>query len=182
MVAEPTKEPSKEPAKDREPVAQKPEAPRPISSAEPVAPKAEAPRAIPAAASSTPRVEAARTAAKPKTDPKQIVVTLSGETGEITKIEKFETTGRRSELSSQEFLELADEDDADEIEAVVDEVYRTAVADAMGEEEDDEEDLEFRRMLVGRLFVRRMLRRGARRMLVRRLLRTQARENKAQKR
>ena len=161
MVAE-SREPSKEPSKDpsKEPMAQKPEAPR----------------SIPTAASPTPRIETPRPASKPKTDLKQIVVTLNGQTGEITKIEKFESSGRRSELSPKECLELADEDDADEIEAVVDEVYRAAVADALGEEEDDEQELALRRLLVGRLFVRRMLRRGARRMLVRRLLRSQASE------
>jgi hypothetical protein len=124
----------------------------------------------------------------PKTVPSQeaeegqLVITLNGTTREITKIEKLDDKGHRRELTPDECMTLAGEDDADEIEAVVHEVYRVAVADTLGEEEEQEDELAMRRLLVSRLFVRRMLQRGVRRMLKRRLLRMQALRNRRQPR
>lgn len=145
---------ARESPKDKEPVGQKPDGPR----------------SIPTVANNGARTEAPKPRAP--TTPEELVITLNGASGDISKIEALEKSGRRRELSAAEFVELADEDGAEDIAALVEEVYRTAVADALGDDEDEKEDeaLTLRSALIGRVVVRRMLGRGAKRLLLLRLL------------
>lgn len=132
---------------------------------EPVGPKPDGPRSIPAATPSSERGETSRTAPATKTGDVQLVVTLKA--GEVSKVESLEAGGRRRELSPDECVALIGEDDADDIEELVMEVYRTAVADILGDgEEEDELDLPRGGVLLGRISTRRMLRRGIREMLL----------------
>jgi hypothetical protein len=124
------------------------------------------------AAASTDRADASRITPGQSNGPDTtLAVTLSGSTGEISKIEAIEPSGRRRELTPEEYLALADADDADDIEAIAEDAYRTAVTDALGEGDETDEDSALRRLLIGRFFVRRKLKRGARRLLLLRLLR-----------
>ena len=112
----------------------------------------------------------------PAGETEQLVLTLSAATGEIVKVEKLDGTGKRHELSEEEYAELAVDDATDELEAALEEAYEAGVGDALGEDDEDGadgEELALRRLVVGRLLVRGMLRRGLRRRLLRRAIRRQ---------
>lgn len=100
----------------------------------------------------------------------QLVLTLNVATGEIVNVEKIDPSGKRHELSEDEYARLADEDVTDELEATLEEAYETGVEDALGE---DTEELALRRSVVGRLLVSGMLRHELGRQLLRRAIRRQ---------
>jgi len=112
----------------------------------------------------------------------QLVVTIGATSGEVVKVEKVDKAGKRDELSQEECLKLAGEDEVDEIEAALEEAFEAGVAGALGEEgendDDDVDDLEqaLRRLVIGGLLTRRpvlgrLRRRTLQRLLLRRLLR-----------
>ncbi len=101
----------------------------------------------------------------------QLVVTLSVPTGEIVKVEKLERGGHRRELTDEEYVGLAVDDETDKLEETLEDAYEAGVADALGENDVDGEDdghEAFERLAVGRLLVRKKLRRELRRRLMRR--------------
>lgn len=107
----------------------------------------------------------------------QIVVTVSTQKGEIVKVEKIERPGHRRELTDDEFADLVNEDELEELEAAVEEAYTAGVMDALGEEDEaedeaeDEDETALRKFVLGRAVGRQLLRRGLRRLILRRALR-----------
>jgi hypothetical protein len=106
----------------------------------------------------------------------QLVVTIDPGTGDVAKIERVDKAGKSRELSDNEYVKLAGEDEVQELEAALEEAFETGAAAALGEdeEEEDEEDgaemlrHRLRRRLLARLVMRRLIRR---RLLQRRLQR-----------
>jgi hypothetical protein len=122
----------------------------------------------------------------------QIVVTVSPQKGEIVKVEKIERPGHRRELTDEEFAELVNEDELEELAAAVEEAYTAGVMDALGEDDEDEAEDEaedetaLRKFVLGRAVGRQLLRRGLRRLILRRALRRvllgrQSRSKKAER-
>jgi len=130
--------------------------------------KREAPRAGPGGETPASKREASR--ATPAGETEQLVLTLSVETGDIVNVEKLDQAGKRHELSEDDYAELAVDDVTDELEAALEEAYETGVVDALGE---DGEELALRRLVVGRLLVRGMLRHELGRQVLRRAIRRQ---------
>jgi len=128
----------------------------------------EAHRASPGGETSASKQKASR--APPAGETEQLVLTLSVATGDIVSVEKLDKDGKRRELSEDEYAELAGDDVADELEAALEDAYETGLADALGE---DSEELALRRIVVGRLLVRGMLRHELGRQLLRRAIRSQ---------
>jgi hypothetical protein len=108
--------------------------------------------------------------APPAGETEQLVLTLSVATGEIVNLQKLDPAGKRHELSEDDYAELAGDDVTDEFETALEEAYETGLADALGE---DVEELALRRLVVGRLLVRGMLRHELGRQLLRRAIRGQ---------
>jgi hypothetical protein len=135
---------------------------------EATASKREAPRASPAGETTGSKREASR--ATPAGETEQLVLTLSVGTGEIVNVEKLDQAGKRHELSEDEYAELAVDDVTDELEAALEEAYEAGVVDALGE---DGVELAHRRLVVGRLLVRGMLRHELGHQVLRRAIRHQ---------
>jgi len=113
----------------------------------------------------------------PPEETEQLVVTISPSKGEILLVERMEKSGQRREISAEEFATLAGEDEAEEIGAALEEAYAAGIVDALGEEdeadeEENEEDAEnaLRQIILGRAAGRLVLRRGVRRLILRRAL------------
>src|SRR5262245_54265250 len=70
----------------------------------------------------------------------QLVLTISAATGEVVKIERVDKVGKRDELSEEECLKLAGEDEVEEIEGALEEAFEAGVAGALGEDENDEDE------------------------------------------
>ena len=103
---------------------------------------------------------------------KELVLTLSVPDGEVVKVETLEKSGERHELSEEQFVELAGEDEDDEIS--LEEAYVARIADATEEDPLDEEgsdDEEVERFILREMVTRQLLRRGVRRFILRRLRR-----------
>jgi len=107
----------------------------------------------------------------------QLVVTFNAAMGEIVKVERVDTAGKRQELSEEECAKLAGLDEVEEIEAALEEAFEAGFAVALGEEDEKDEDDEeraLRQLLIGSLLGRHpVLRRLRQRLLLRRLLRRQ---------
>jgi hypothetical protein len=107
----------------------------------------------------------------------QLIVTIHTPMGRIVKIEKLDSTGKRSEVAEEEWARLAGEDEVEEIESALEEAFEAGVAGVLGEEyeedeayEDDEEKA-LRRILIGGLVRRSIRRRILQRLVLSRLLR-----------
>jgi hypothetical protein len=103
----------------------------------------------------------------------QLVVTVSGPTRRIIKIEKVDKAGKREELSDEQAVELAGDDEVEEIEAGLEEAFEAGLAATLGEEDDEAEDEEehaIQRILIGRLAAQHPGLRGLRRQFLRRLV------------
>ena len=108
----------------------------------------------------------------------QLVLTTSADTGEIIKIEKIDSNGRKIELSEEQCRQLAGEDEIEEIDAALDATYEAAFVEALqskmdlesGEDTDEESVLE--RLILFKMLGRRIGREVSahRRTLLRRLL------------
>jgi hypothetical protein len=117
--------------------------------------------------------ESSRPASPEETE--QLVLTIGATTGDILKVEKVDKTGTRHELSEDECAKLAGEDEVEEIEAALEEAFEAGVVGALGEDDEEEEDEDDeegarRRLLIGELLGRPLVRRRLRRRLLRRLL------------
>ena len=106
----------------------------------------------------------------------QLVVTFNAAMGEIVKVERVDTSGKREELAEEECAKLAGLDEVEEIEAALEEAFEAGAAVVLGEEgekdEDDDEERALRQLLIGALLGRQPVwRRLRQRLLLRRLLR-----------
>jgi hypothetical protein len=103
----------------------------------------------------------------------QLVLTLNPAKGEVLKVERIDRNGHRRELSEDEIGGLAGKDDADDLEAALEEAYGGGILDVLGEgdEDEDEEEIALRRLLVARLLGRQVVRRRLRRLVIGRALR-----------
>jgi hypothetical protein len=130
--------------------------------------KREAPQHGPGGEAPASKREASKATLAGETE--QLVLTLSVATGEIVNVEKLDQAGKRHELSDDDYAELAVDDVTDELEVALEDAYERGLADALGE---DTEELALRRLVVGRLLVRGMLRHELGRQLLRRAIRRQ---------
>ena len=103
----------------------------------------------------------------------QLVLTLNPAKGEVLKVERLDRNGQRHELSEDEISGLAGKDDAEDLEAALEEAYGGGILDLLGEEdeEEDEEETALRRLLMARLLGRGVVRRRLRRLVIGRALR-----------
>lgn len=85
----------------------------------------------------------------------QLVLTLNVGTGEVVNVEKIDASGQRHELTEGDIAKLAIDDVTDGLEAALEDAYETGVVDAL---DGDAEDLALRRVVVGRLLARGLLR------------------------
>jgi hypothetical protein len=121
-------------------------------------------------------LQVARRAKTKATDTRELVLTLSIPDGEVVKVETLEKSGKRHELSEEEFAALAGEDEAEDISP--EEAYAAGITDAtkdefeLDEEGDDEEAIE--RSVLREMVTRQLLRRGVRRFILRRLRRRES--------
>jgi hypothetical protein len=106
---------------------------------------------------------------------KEIVLTLTAPNGDVVKIEALEKSGQRRELNDDEFSALAG-NDAIDLGDAVEQAYATGIADALQDDEDDENEDEaeiLRRFILKVAAGRQLLRRGAHKLIVRRALHRQ---------
>lgn len=75
----------------------------------------------------TSKAPSAKAKTKSRADFTEIVLTIREASGGIVKVEKLDNSGRRHALTDQQFFDLLDEDDIDDILA---EAYSTSVAHA----------------------------------------------------
>ena len=121
----------------------------------------------------------------------QLVLTTRADTGEIVKIEKIDSSGRKIELSEEQCRQLAGEDEIEEIDAALDATYEAAFVEALqdkielesGEESDEESVLE--RLILFKMLGRRIGREVSalrstllRRLVLRRLVRRHVLRNR----
>jgi len=87
----------------------------------------------------------------------------------VVKIEALEKSGQRRELNDDEFSALAG-NDAIDLGDAVEQAYATGIADALQDDEDDENEDEaeiLRRFILKVAAGRQLLRRGAHKLIVR---------------
>lgn len=117
--------------------------------------------------------EPTRPAAGEETE--QLVFTLRPATGEVVRIEKVDSAGKRREIPKEETVELAGKQNLDEIEAALDEAFEAGIFSLLDPGSDDEppdetgEDVELRRILL-RLVIGREVRRRLQRRIAQRLI------------
>jgi len=85
----------------------------------------------------------AKNPASPK-ETEQLMVTLNAENHEIVKVEKVNKSGDRAELSTEEYAQLAGEDEVEEIEIALEAAFDAGVVSALDEDDEDDEDDEGR--------------------------------------
>jgi hypothetical protein len=102
---------------------------------------------------------------------RQIILTIGDSNGDVFKIEELTKSGKRRELSDDEFEVLVGDEDAEDIGTVLEEAYSAGLTDALDHEHDEEKEEReiFRRLR--RASGRQLLRRGLRGLLLRRILR-----------
>ena len=107
----------------------------------------------------------------------QVIVTISAPMKTIVRVEKMDKTGKRQELSEEEWAKLVGDDEVETIEGALEEAFEAGVAALLGEEYEDDEAYEddeekaFRRLLIAGLLRRRPVQhRILQRLLVSRLL------------
>jgi len=109
----------------------------------------------------------------------ELVVTINPTMGRIVKVEKTDKSGKRQELAEQEWANFVGEDEVDEIETALEDAFEAGVAGVLGEEyevdgeeaDEDDEERNLRRVLIGRLLRRSVRRRLLQRLVLGRLLR-----------
>ena len=102
---------------------------------------------------------------------RQIVLTIGGSNGDVFKIEELTKSGKRRELSDDEFAVLVGDEEVEDIGTVLEEAYSAGLTDALDHEHDEEkEEKEILRRLR-RTAGRQVLRRGVRGLIFRRILR-----------
>lgn len=105
------------------------------------------------------------------TGTKELVLTLSIPGGEVVKVEMLNKSGQRTQLSEEEFAELAGEDE----EVSPEEAYAAGITDAGDEDEfelDDEGSVNeeaLERFILREMVARQLLRNGVRRFILHRL-------------
>lgn len=108
----------------------------------------------------------------------QVVVTINSSIGRIVKVERADKSGKRQELTEEEWAKLVGEDEVEEIEGALEEAFEAGVAVVLGEETEgddeayeDDEERALRRVLIGGLLRRSVRRRILQRLVLSRLLR-----------
>src|SRR5262249_20065617 len=103
----------------------------------------------------------------------QLVLTLNPAKGEVIKVERIDRNGQRRELSEEEIGGLAGGGDLDDLGAALEEAYGGGILDVLGEEDEDEDEeaIALRRLLVARLLGRQVVRQKLRRLVIGRALR-----------
>jgi hypothetical protein len=105
----------------------------------------------------------------------QLIFTLRPTTGEVVRIEKVDSAGRRSDIPKDETVALAGKQGLGEIEAALDEAFEAGIFSVLdpggnGEEaEETPEEMDLRRVLL-KLVIGREVRRRLQRRLVQRLI------------
>lgn len=123
--------------------------------------------------------------AGPEHEMEQLVVTINRAMGRIVKVEKIDRAGKHEELSEEECGRLVGEDEVEEIQAALDEAFEAAVFSVIGgkdqanREDQDDEEKDLRRFLIGDLLIPRAVRRRIlHRLLLSRMLRRRFRKGR----
>lgn len=109
----------------------------------------------------------------------QLIFTMNASTGDVIKIEKIDTAGKRREIPEKETVALAGKGNLHEIEDALDEAFEAGISSVLeptaGDEPGDEteEETELRRVLLTRI-IGRGVRRRLQRRLVQRLILSRA--------
>lgn len=110
-----------------------------------------------------------RPAATEKTE--QLIFTLRSTTGEVIRIEKIDSAGKRHEIRESETIKVAGKPDLDEIEAALDEAFEAGIFSVLDPERADEtheetvEEAELWRILLTLIGDRQIRRRLQRRII-----------------
>lgn len=114
-------------------------------------------------------------------DIQQLIFTLDVGTGGVVKIDKVDSAGKRHEMPREEAMALAGKDNLHEIEAALDEAFEAGISSVLapagddGPDEETEEEMQLRRVLltgiIGRDVRRRLQRRLVQRLVLSRTLR-----------
>jgi hypothetical protein len=118
-----------------------------------------------------------RGTAKPKAEAvvKQLVITLSASSGDIAKIERLGSTGKRRAVSEAELATLADDDEMDDFCEALEAAYAAGIRDGFEEAMKDEPFAETGssqgKKSTGETAEQQTLRSGVRRTVVRSALR-----------
>ncbi len=116
-------------------------------------------------------------------DTEQLIFTLRPATGEVVRIEKVDTAGKRAEVAKEETIALADKRNLEEIDAALDEAFEAGIfsmldpggdGEAAGEGGESAEELELRgvllKLIIGREVRQRLQRRMRQRLVLSRTL------------
>ena len=100
---------------------------------------------------------------------RELVLTLSVPDGDVVKVETLEKSGRRHQLSEEQFSELAGDDESHEIS--LEEAYAASIADPTEEEfgldeEEDGKEEEIERSILREIVARQLLRHGVFRFIL----------------
>ena len=106
-------------------------------------------------------------------DVRQFIVTLSVPDRDIVKVETLDKSGKRQTLPDEDFATLVGDEDIEDLLPVLEEAYVAGFSDANGEsggsaELSDEDDLE--QAVARGVASRRLIRRSVRRLILGRLL------------
>jgi hypothetical protein len=108
-----------------------------------------------------------------RTATEQLVITIESPAGRIVRVERIvDESGARQELSAEELVKLAGQNEVEELDAALEEAFETGAAAALAEDDEDVEDegTMVRRRLRHRLLTRLLLRRLIRRRILERHL------------
>jgi hypothetical protein len=75
-----------------------------------------------------------------KQSTRQIILTLGGSNGDVFKIEELTKSGKRRELSDDEFAVLVGDEEVEDIGTVLEEAYSAGLTDALDHEHDEEKE------------------------------------------
>lgn len=112
-----------------------------------------------------------------ETDGTQLVITLSSQHGEVTRVETMDKSGKKHELLDEDLATLVGDRDVEGLLPVLEQAYMAGFSDANsdvfesddGESEADENDLE--NVVIRGVASQRLIRRGVRKLILVRLLR-----------
>lgn len=108
----------------------------------------------------------------------QVMVTIQAPMGAVVRVEKVDKTGKRQEVTEEDWAKLIGKEEVDEIETAIEEAFEAGIAAVLGEEYEDgdryedEEERALRRLLIGGLLRKTVRRRILQRMMATRLLRS----------
>jgi hypothetical protein len=113
---------------------------------------------------------------KRNADSKELIITLSVPDGDIVKVEAVDKAGKRQQLLDEDFATLVGDGDVEDLLPVLEQAYVAGFSDANSDvfesgdagDEPDDDDLE--QMVARGVASRRLIRRGVRKLLLGRLI------------